>query len=157
MFRGLLRKILIGWLLLLCVAATQAAAPAAGTVISNTAFATFVDTVTLASVRLSSNTVNTRVTALEALTLTADQSLSLGPGTPFVASHLLTNTGNVSTFYQLTVTPQAGPWTPLNLVVVHDTNRNGRVDSGEVAVPAAGLELAAGDSAQLLVTGVVPS
>lgn len=155
--RGLLRKILACWLLLLWVAAGQAAAPAAGTVISNTALASYVDTASGASVRLTSNTVNTRVTPLEALTLTADQTLTLAPGAPFVASHVLTNTGNVTTGYQLALTVLGGgAYLPLNLEVVHDANRNGRADAGEPPVGATGIELASGDSAQLLVSGVVP-
>jgi hypothetical protein len=56
-------------MLLLFWAAAQAAPTPAGTVISNTASATFVDTATGLSVRINSNVVNTTVTALEALTL----------------------------------------------------------------------------------------
>lgn len=158
MHRGLLRKILTCWLLLLVWAAAQAAAPAAGTIISNTAYGSFVDTATGHSSRLTSNTVDTRVSPLEALTLTADQALLAGAGTAFSASHVLTNTGNVRTAYLLAAAAlPTSAFTPIDLQVVHDVNRNARADAGEPVVGAAGIELAPGATAQLLVMGMVPT
>lgn len=158
MHRGLLRKILTCWLLLLVWAAAQAAAPAAGTIISNTAYGSFVDTASGHSARLTSNTVDTRVAPLEALTLTADQALLVGAGTVFSASHVLTNTGNVRTTYLPAAAPlPTSAFTPVDLQVVHDVNRNARADAGEPVVGAAGIELAPGATAQLLVMGLVPT
>ena len=88
-----LRKLLITCMLLLLWAAAQAAPSPAGTVISNTASATFVDTATGLPVRINSNTVNTTVAALEALTLNASQNLLIGVGSSFTISHNLGNTG----------------------------------------------------------------
>lgn len=157
MHRGLLRKILTCWLLLLCGAAAQAVAPAAGTVISNTALASFVDTASGTSVRLNSNTVNTRVAPQEALTLASDQALALAPGVQFALGHVLTNTGNVLTTYDLGAKALASSaFVPLDLVVVHDVNRNGQADAGEPQVGAAGIELPPGANAQVLVMGTVP-
>lgn len=158
MHRGLLRKILTCWLLLLVWAAAQAAAPAAGTIISNTAYGSFVDTATGHSSRLTSNRVDTRVAPLEALTLTADQALPAGAGTVFSASHVLTNTGNVRTAYLPAVAAlPTSAFVPVDLQVVHDVNRNARADAGEPVVGAGGIELEPGATAQLLVLGMVPT
>ncbi|MBT9476121.1 SdrD B-like domain-containing protein [Polaromonas sp.] len=158
MFYRLLRKLLPLCLLLLCVAAVQAAPVALGTVISNTATATFLDVATGLAAQLKSNTVNTRVTALEALTLTSSQSVPIGSGGPFAISHTLTNTGNAPTSYLISATLASGSgFTPVNLQVVHDVNGNGRADAGEPVIPAGGaLSLVAGASAHLLITGQSP-
>lgn len=158
MHRGLLRTLLTCMLLLLCWAGARAAAPVAGTVISNTALASFVDTASGTSVRLVSNTVNTRVAAKEALTLASDQALALAPGVQLALGHVLTNTGNVLTTYDLRAnTLPSSAFVPLDLAVVHDVNRNGRADDGEPQIGAAGLALAPGAEAQVLVTGIVPA
>ncbi|NML46931.1 DUF11 domain-containing protein [Ramlibacter sp. G-1-2-2] len=156
MSRRLLQQLLVCWALLLGCMQGQAA-PAAGSVISNTALATFVDSTSGLSARLSSNTVNTRVTVLEALTLSASQNLMVGTGAPFAASHTLVNTGNTDTTYLLTVAVATGSaFTPLNLQVVQDVNGNGRADSGEPVIGATGITLPMGTSVNLLVTGTVP-
>ncbi|WP_460890739.1 SdrD B-like domain-containing protein, partial [Ramlibacter alkalitolerans] len=158
MSRGWLRNLLTCWLLLLYWAAVQAGAPAAGTVIRNTALASFVDTTSGNSVRLSSNTVDTVVLPLEAVTLTADQALTLASGTPFTAGHVLTNTGNVAAKYRVATSVQAGSaFVPSDVQVVQDVNRNARVDAGEPQVGPAGIDLEPGATAYLLVTGLVPA
>lgn len=133
------------------------AAPAAGVVISNTALASFLDTGSGRTVRLNSNTVNTRVTALEALTLTANQAQLLATGAPFTLAHTLTNTGNTASTFRFTtsVAPASG-FTPTNLQLLRDVNGNGRADPGEPVIPATGLDLPMGASASLLLTGQVP-
>src|ERR1700693_4583946 len=104
----LLRRLLITGLLLTLSVAAQAAPPPAGTLISNTAGDSFVDQASGLSVSLRSNTVNVTVAPLEALTLTANQNVSFAAGAPFTVSHLLTNTGNTTTSYSVTVTLPAG-------------------------------------------------
>ena len=101
------RKLLAIGALLLGAAAAHAA-PAAGVVITNTAQATYLDLGTGLPAHLSSNTVSTRVTALEALTLTASQSALLGAGTPFVITHTLTNTGNTTSNFKLAASIAGG-------------------------------------------------
>lgn len=154
----LLRQLLTVCLLLLCAVAAHAVAPAAGTLISNTASATFVDTATGLSVRLNSNTVDTRVAALEALTLSASQSLLIATGSSFTINHTLTNTGNTGTVYIVNSSVPAGSgFTPANLQVVLDVNGNGRADPGEPVIANGGtVTLAAGAAAGLLVTGQAP-
>jgi uncharacterized repeat protein (TIGR01451 family) len=155
----LLRKLLPLCLLLLCCATVQGAPTPAGTVIRNTATATFIDSVTGLSVRLDSNTVSTAVTVLEALTLTASQNVLIATGAAFTISHTLTNTGNALTSYLITasVAPASG-FTPLNLRVVQDLNANGRVDAGEPVVASGGvITLAPGASANLLISAQAPA
>lgn len=153
----LLHKLLACCFLLLWWVAGQAA-PAAGVVISNTATATFVDTPTGISARLNSNTVHTRVSALEALTLTASQGLLIATGAPFNATHTLTNTGNVDSTFRLAATVSGGSgFAAINLQVVRDANGNGRIDPGEPVIGPAGIDLPMGASATLVLTGQAPA
>ena len=109
--------------------------------------------------RLNSNTVNTTVTALEALTLTASQNLLIATGAPFSISHTLTNTGNIATNYLVTASAvPGGAFLPVNVQVVLDVNANGRADPGEPVIGAGGVvSLAPGLSANLLITGQAPA
>lgn len=151
------RKLLVA-VALLVGAAFAHAAPAAGVVITNTAQATYLDLGTGLPAHLTSNTVSTRVTALEALTLTANQSVLLGAGAPFVLTHTLTNTGNTASTFKLAASVAgASGFAPLNLQFVQDVNGNGRVDPGEPVIAAAGMDLVAGASANLLLTGQAPT
>jgi uncharacterized repeat protein (TIGR01451 family) len=150
-------KLLACCLLWSWMAAGYAAAPAAGVMISSTAQATFLDTHTGNPVRLNSNTAHTRVTALEALTLTASQGVLMATGAPFAISHTLANTGNTDSTYLLAVAVVGSSgFTPVNLQVVRDANGNGRVDPGELPIAASGIVLAAGASVNLLLAGAVP-
>ena len=154
----LLRTLLPLCLMLLCWAAQGAPTPA-GTVIRNTATATFVDSVTGLSVRLNSNTVSTAVTSLEALTLTTGQNVLIATGSTFTISHTLTNTGNTPSSYLITASGMAASgFAPLNLRVVQDVNANGLVDAGEPVIASGGvITLAPGASTNLLMTGTAPA
>jgi uncharacterized repeat protein (TIGR01451 family) len=153
------RKLLISCMLLLFWAAAQAAPTPAGTVITSAASATFTDTATGLSVRISSNIVNTVVGPMEALTLTNSQNRLVGVGSSFTINHNLANTGNVTTNYLVTASVAGGSgFTPLNVQVVLDVNGNGLVDAGEPVVPAGGVvPLAMGGTAGLLITGQIPA
>ena len=158
MLLRLLRNLLPVCLLLLFWAGVQAAPTPAGTLIVNTADGSFTDSVSGQTVKLKSNTVQTSVTVLEALTLTASQNVPVSAGGAFANSHTLTNTGNANSTFALTFAPAPGSgFTPENLQVVQDLNGNGRADPGEpVIVNGGSLILAAGTSTQLLLTGQVP-
>ena len=150
----LVLPMLAGWM-----AWAQAAPTPAGTIISNTATASYIDAASGNAVRLTSNTVNTTVTALEALSLTANQNLIFSPGSSFTSTHVLTNTGNVATTYVIgSNVPGGGGFVPGNVQVVQDVNGNGVADPGEpVIAQGGGITLAAGQSVNLLLTGVVPA
>lgn len=154
----LLRKLLPFCLLLLWWQPASGEPVPAGTVISNTGTGTYVDSSTGLSVRLKSNTVNTRVTVLEALTLTTNQNMLVASGTAFTISHTLTNTGNAATTYLITAgTLASSAFRLLNVEVVSDLKANGRVDSGEPVIPAGGtVTLAPGASVNLLIVAQAP-
>jgi len=148
-------------------AAVQAAPAPAGIAITNTATGSYVDSAPGASMRLTSNTVSTVVQALEALTLTANQTItSTAGGAPaagasaatFSLPHQLTNTGNVTTTYALTVSSLGGSFTAANFSIVVDSNNNGVADPGEpVLGPAGTVTLAPGAVSNLLVVGSAPA
>ncbi|MEC5211766.1 putative repeat protein (TIGR01451 family) [Polaromonas sp. CG_9.5] len=155
----LLRKLLPFCLLLVLLTAAQAGPAPAGTVISNTGTGSYVDSASGLSVRLKSNTVNTTITVLEALTLAANQTVLAASGTSFAISHTLTNTGNALTTYRITASVNAGSaFTPLGVQVTQDTNSNGRVDAGEpVILAGGGISLVPGASVNLLLTAQAPA
>ena len=151
--------VLLGLFGLLPTSVANAAPTPAGTIISNTATATFVDSFTGLAVSLRSNTVNTTVSVLEAVSLTASQSVLSATGGTFTISHTLTNTGNATTTYAITAAIATGSaFQPVNLQVVQDINGNGRVDAGEPVISnGAGITLAPGASTNLLLTGQAPA
>lgn len=159
----LLRHVLLACLILPILggfaAVAQAAPPPAGTIISNTATATYIDSASGNSVRLASNTVTTSVQAQEALSLTANQNLIVTPGSGFTTTHVLTNTGNVTTTYLISTSlPAGGGFVPLTVQVVQDLNGNGVADPGEPVIPqGGGITLTSGQSVNLLVTGKIPA
>lgn len=139
-FRTLVAKVLVALLVLgpyQGVLATPAAPPA-DTVIPNRATASYTDAASGQSFTLQSNEVRVIVQPLEALTLTQDQTILRPPGAYAVLTHRLSNTGNVRTFYQVTVSNQGGDDYDLgNLTVVHDLNGNGQAGSNEPVLAVA--------------------
>jgi uncharacterized repeat protein (TIGR01451 family) len=144
--------------LLLWAGAGQAAPVPAGTVIRNMGTGTYVDAVSGLPMSLRSNTVDITVSALEALTLTVDQTALVASGMPFTLSHVLTNTGNALTAYRVTASvAPGGAFIPVSVQVVHDLNGNGRADAGEPVIPAGTpVSLEPGARANLLMTAQAP-
>lgn len=143
----------------------QAAAPAAGASIVNRASASYIPDGYTQLETISSNTVYATIQAVEALSLTQDQTIVRTPGATARFSHLLTNTGNTSSTYTLTLTAGGAgcPAPDFNLAgikVYLDLNSNGVIDAGDPPVtlgaPAA-IRLASGRTASLLIEGVVPA
>ncbi|MEK7322404.1 MAG: hypothetical protein AABZ84_04915 [Pseudomonadota bacterium] len=134
------------------------AAPPAGSVIGNWATMAYFDPASGLNSNLRSNTVNVIVQPLEALTLTRNQDIVHRPGSTFHLAHRLINTGNTPADYLLSVANLAGDHYDLaDLGVVYDGNANGIADSGEPALGnGADLRLAAGQWADLVVTGTIP-
>lgn len=75
------------------VSSAHAAAPAAGTNISNVASASYTDS-TGAKQNVTSNIVTTTVLQVGSFTLVADQTVTANKNTLVSLSHTLTNTGN---------------------------------------------------------------
>lgn len=153
-------RLLLAWLLAaLWSMPLWAAAPPAGFVIKNRAEASYVPTGKALPETIFSNTVSVSVGAVEALTLTHDWTVDLPPGSQAVLPHILSNTGNVASFYSFSLVNLAGDGFDLSsLRLVLDANGNGLVDSDETSLTLglSSLNLAAGRSATLLVTGVLP-
>ena len=142
-------------------AATSAlAAPVAGSVISNTAQVTFFDTDSGFNSRHTSNSVRAVVQALEAFTLTIDNSVSRPAGGLVSLPHRLSNTGNSTSTYAVSYSNLSGDDFDLQtLSLVWDRNGNGVADPGEptVANGANFGPLAPGQFADFVLSGSLPS
>ena len=111
------------------------AAPLAGSRLDNTARATYFDTDRGFNATLQSNTVSITVQALEALTLTSDNTLQRAASGIASLPHRLSNTGNASSRYVLRYANRSDDDLDLlGLRLVWDHNGNGVVDAGEPEV-----------------------
>ena len=141
------------------------AAALAGSVIVNKAYAEYVPSGYTQVEHVDSNPVQVTVQVVESLVLTRDQSVNRPPAVVSTLSHLLFNSGNVSSTYRFTLTSN-GPRCPAtataalgSLRLVRDVNANGVIDAGDspmVLGTAGVLRLAPGESVDLLVEGVTP-
>src|SRR5258708_8117173 len=97
---------IIGLLIAGCflIPGTASAQTAAGTSIGNQASATYTDN-TSVSRTATSNVVITIVQQVASLTLTANGARTASPGSPVFYPHTLTNTGNGSDSFTLTLAP----------------------------------------------------
>lgn len=139
---------------------TVVAAPLVGSVIANTAQATYFDTDSGFNSKISSNTVQVVVQALEALSLTADNAVIRPEGGFAVLPHRLTNTGNTPSNYLLAYGNRTGDdFDLLSLELVWDQNGNGIADSGEPKLLNGGNfgPLAPGQFADFVLVGVIPT
>ena len=134
------------------------AAPAAGSQLENTARATYFDTDRGFNASLASNTVSITVQALEALTLTSDNSLLRSAGGVATLPHRLTNTGNTSSTYVLRFANRSNDdHDLLGLHLVWDRNGNGVADSGEPTLDNGATfgPLASGEFADFVLVGSI--
>ncbi len=138
------------------VSSAHAAAPAAGTNISNVASATYTDS-TGASKSVNSNIVTTTVSAVGSITLVANRTATANPNALVSLSHTLTNNGNSSDTITLSVANIANAagaagddYDFSGLKVYRDTNNDGTPDGA----PITSVTLAAGQSVNLIVEGV---
>ncbi len=131
-------------------------APLAGSVLENTARATYFDTDRGFNATLQSNTVSVTVQALEALTLTSDNTLQRAASGIATLPHRLTNTGNASSQYVLRFANRSDDdHDLLGLRLVWDRNGNGVADAGEpqIANGASFGPLEAGEFADFVLVG----
>ena len=137
---------------------TAQAAPPAGSLIDNTARATYFDTDRGFNATLQSNTVSITVQALEALTLTSDNTLQRAANGIASLPHRLTNTGNATSTYVLRYANRTDDDYDLQgLRLVWDRNGNGVADAGEpqIANGATFGPLAPGEFADFVLVGSV--
>ncbi|MFC3901503.1 conserved repeat domain-containing protein [Acinetobacter marinus] len=135
------------------VTAAQAAAPAAGTNISNIASATYTDA-TGTNKQVTSNEVKTTVLQVSSFTLVDDRTTTANPNGQVTLSHTLTNTGNGTDSYTLTLENlDEGTFDLNNLRVYIDANQDGVADNN---TPVTTVTLNAGESVGLVVVSTVP-
>ena len=145
--------------------AASARTPAAGTVITAQAYVEYQPAGIAQVERANSNAVRANVLPVESLVLTTPQNVNRPPNAVATLGHLLTNTGNLTSSYSLNLLPGGAgcPATTFNLTslrLVRDANGNGVADAADPVLPlgtAGALQLAAGESASLLVQGMTPN
>ena len=140
------------------ISSAHAAAPAAGTNISNVASATYTDS-TGASKSVNSNIVTTTVSPVGSITLVANRTATANPNALVSLSHTLTNNGNSSDTITLSVaniTNGSGDdYDFSGLKVYLDTNNDGTPDGAPIVIGTATgtITLTAGQSVNLIVEG----
>ena len=141
------------------ISSAHAAAPAAGTSISNVASATYTDS-TGASKSVNSNIVTTTVSPVGSITLVANRTATANPNALVSLSHTLTNNGNSSDTITLSVAniangPGSDDYDFSGLKVYQDTNNDGTPDGAPIVIGTATgtITLAAGQSVNLIVEG----
>ncbi|MDQ6995176.1 MAG: carboxypeptidase regulatory-like domain-containing protein [Mariprofundaceae bacterium] len=148
-------------LFILCLSSFTAFAivPQVGSLLTNQAQSTFVDSYTQFHVRLSSNTVRTRITHSELMQLTTPQTIRQAAGYQFHLSHTLKNIGNAPSTYTFNVTNILGDnYDITGLMLIHDVNGNGLPDSGEpILNTGQTLTLGVGEQAKIIIQGTIPA
>lgn len=150
---------IIGLLIAGCflIPGTASAQTAAGTSIGNQASATYTDN-TSVSRTATSNVVITIVQQVASLTLTANGARTASPGSPVFYPHTLTNTGNGSDSFTLTLAPaQSGAFTLTGTHIYLDANGDGIPDN---FVDLTGTQVTVAPGAtnafKFVITGTVP-
>jgi uncharacterized repeat protein (TIGR01451 family) len=129
-----------------------AAAPPTGTVITNTASATF--QLGGATYAIQSNTVSTTVTAVAAVSLTANQAITATAGSSFTLLHTLTNTSTEPLTFQLAVS-SGGTLQLGQLAILSDPSGSASVVAADL--PITSVTLQPGQVYSLLITGTAPA
>ncbi|TWI69723.1 putative repeat protein (TIGR01451 family) [Pseudoduganella lurida] len=129
------------------------AATAAGTTISNTATATYLDS-TLGSHTTTSNTVVTTVQQVASLTMPAGTAKNASAGTQVVYAHSVTNTGNGTDTFALAAA-NTGTFSMTNVVFYADANGDGVADNA-TPVTTTG-PLATGATFKFVAVGTLPA
>jgi len=151
--------VLLGQLVLSGIGSqAHAAAPLAGSLITNRATVQYFDVENGYPVTVETNEVRVTVQPQEALTLTSDNIVSLPPGAQVYLPHRLTNTGNTTSDYRIDIANLGGDNYDLeNLIVVRDLNGNGLADANEPVVgPGDLIKLTPGQAIDLVISGTIP-
>lgn len=137
------------------ISSAHAAAPAAGTNISNIASASYTDS-TGNTKTVSSNIVTTTVLPVASFTLIADRTANANANNQVSLSHTLTNTGNGSDTFTVNVADvtSGDQYDFSSLKVYLDANKDGVPDS---QTPVTSVTLAAGESVNLIVQATTPT
>ncbi len=141
----------------LLVPTVASAQTAAGTSIGNQASATYTDSSSV-SRTATSNVVNTIVQQVASLTLTANGAKTASPGAPVFYPHTLTNTGNGSDSFTLTLAPaQSGAFTLTGTHIYLDANGDGIPDNfTDLTGTSVTVTPGAANAFKFVITGTVP-
>lgn len=137
--------------------AAHAAAPAAGINISNIASASYTDP-TGATRTSTSNEVKTTVLQVASFTLVADRSTNSTPNGQVRFNHTLTNTGNGTDSFTLSVANVAAgdDFNFAAIQIFRDANNDG-VPDNSTNLAGQTIQLAAGEATGLIIQTVTPS
>lgn len=130
--------------------------PLAGQNISNVATATYTDNTQTERV-VTSNVVKTLVAQVGSFTLVQSNERQTAANSSVSFPHILTNTGNGTDSFKLSIANDAGTfdWASYNVYI--DRNQDGIADDGAAALtPTTAIELAAGESIGLVVVAKTP-
>lgn len=109
------------------------AATPAGTLIKNTAHATYANATGVPQTPVDSNEVVTTVSPVGEYTLTSSQSYNVSPGETRFLLHTVTNLGNTADAFQISV-PLAVPTSLTTVQVFRDDNNDGIHQAGETTI-----------------------
>jgi uncharacterized repeat protein (TIGR01451 family) len=137
---------------------TAPAQTAAGTAIGNQASATYTDSSSV-SRTATSNVVTTIVQQVASLTLTANGAKTASPGSPVFYPHTLTNSGNGSDSFTLTLAPaQSGAFTLTGTHIYLDANGDGIPDNfTDLTGTSVTVAPGAANAFKFVITGTVPA
>jgi uncharacterized repeat protein (TIGR01451 family) len=129
---------------------------AAGTSIGNQASATYTDSSSV-SRTATSNVVTTVVQQVASLTLTANGAKTASPGSPVFYPHTLTNTGNGSDSFTLSLPAQSGAFTLTGTHIYLDANGDGIPDNFvDLTGTSVTVTPGAANAFKFVITGTVP-
>ncbi len=139
----------------------MAAVPLAGTNISNVATASYTDNTGTERV-VTSNEVKTLVAQVGSFTLEANRSAQTTPNGQVTFSHILTNTGNGTDKFAITLSDVDDATTTFDFengkfAIYIDRNKDGVADSKIALTTSDRIELSAGESVGLVVVATTPS
>lgn len=143
----------LGLLLGLSASGTAAAPPPAGTAIGNQASATYLDSSGI-SRTVTSNSVQTVVQQVAALTLTANGAKTAAVGSTVYYPHTVTNTGNGSDTFNLTAVNATGVTFSMTGVTIYLDNGSGQPTGAAITSTGA---LASGAAFKFIVAATVPN
>lgn len=132
-----------------------AAAPAAGTNISNVATATYLDN-TLATRNTTSNVVQTTVLQVASFILEADRTKTINPGDQVSMAHTLTNTGNGNDTFTLNLVNKGGDDYDFSGLRIYAADNNGNAIN-TVNLIGQTVSVNAGESFNFVVVGTSSS
>lgn len=137
------------------VSMAQSGDPAAGTTIGNQASATYVDN-NGDTQTVTSNTVETTVQQVAAVTISSGVTQTVSPGGTAVFQHTITNNGNGSDTFDLSTIASSTNFSFSNIQIFEDANQDGSADNLSSPITSTA-SIPAGDTYTIVVRADVPT